>query len=154
MRLDFRQTKTIRLLRALVEARDAVMAQGEAQIRRHGLSPCEFDGLVTLGVAEQEAPPGGSGALRMGDLARRSLLTKSYTTQVVKQLAARGLVRRERSPESEREVLVSLTPAGRELFERVYPAHYEFLGRLFRSRLTEEEMEALTRMLRKLADGE
>ena len=145
-RRDYRQTRTQRLLLALVEAHDGFMKADQDRIRSYGLSQGEFDCLVTLGEEARE--------LRMCDLAQRSLLTKSHTTQLVKQLEARELVRRRRSPESEREVLVSLTPAGEELFERVYPAHYEHLQRLFGSRLSEREQEELTTLLRKLASGE
>jgi DNA-binding MarR family transcriptional regulator len=142
---DFRRTQTLRLLRALVEANAYVMRLDEVQIRSYGLATAEFDGLVTLGVDQP---------LRMCDLAQRSLLTKSHTTQVVKQLESKGLVNRQRSRESEREVLVSLTPEGQELFERVYPQHYQFLKELFHARLSAEEQEALTALLRKLADDE
>lgn len=142
---DFRRTQTMRLLRALVEANGYVMRLDEAQIRTYGLATAEFDGLVTLGVDQP---------LRMCDLAQRSLLTKSHTTQVVKQLEAKGLVSRQRSRESEREVLVSLTPEGQALFERIYPQHYQFLKELFQARLSADEQEALTALLRKLADGE
>lgn len=135
----------MRLLRALVEANSHIMKLDEVQIRTYGLASAEFDGLVTLGVDQP---------LRMCDLAQRSLLTKSHTTQVVKQLEAKGLVNRQRSRESEREVFVSLTPAGEELFERVYPVHYEFLLGLFRQRLTAAEQDTLIALLRKLADEE
>lgn len=142
---DFRSTQTMRLLRALVEANGCVMKLDEIQIRTYGLASAEFDGLVTLGVDQP---------LRMCDLAQRSLLTKSHTTQVVKQLEAKGLVNRQRSRESEREVFVSLTPEGQELFERVYPLHYEFLRGLFQERLSGAEQETLTTLLRKLAREE
>lgn len=138
---DFRQTTTLRLLRSLVEAHEAVMALDDGEIRAYGLASSEFDCLVTLGVGQP---------LRMCDLAQRSLLTKSHTTQVMKQLERRGLVRRERSPESDREVFASLTPAGQELFERVYPAQYEYLRRRFDERLSGREQEELTALLRKL----
>jgi len=139
---DFRRTQTMRLLRALVEANSNIMKLDEVQIRTYGLASSEFDGLVTLGVDQP---------LRMCDLAQRSLLTKSHTTQVVKQLEAKGLVNRQRSRESEREVFVSLTPAGEALFKRVYPAHYEFLKGLFLNRLTPAEQERLIELLCKLA---
>lgn len=135
----------MRLLRSLVEGYDGILKQSEAQIRAYGLGTAEFDCLVTLGVDQP---------LRMCDLAQRSLLTKSHTTHVVKQLDAKGLVVRQRSPESEREVLVSLTPEGLALFERVYPEHYRFLTELFASRLPKAEQAELTRLLRKLADAE
>ena len=143
-RHDYRHTRTLQLLRALVEAHDGLMKADEARIRTYDLSHGEFDCVATLGEEARE--------LRMCDLAQRSLLTKSHTTQIVKQLEARELVQRRRSPESEREVLVSLTPAGKELFERVYPTHYRYLEGLFDSRLNEREQEVLAGLLRKLVD--
>jgi MarR family transcriptional regulator, 2-MHQ and catechol-resistance regulon repressor len=142
---DFRQMPAMRLLRALVEAHAEVMEGGEAQIRGYGLSSSEFDCLVTLGVDQP---------LRMCDLASRTLTTKSHTTQVMKQLEGRGLARRERSRESDREVLASLTPEGQALFEQVYPTHYEFLRDGFGRRLDERETRELTLLLRKLAGKE
>lgn len=138
---DFRATPTLRLLRALVETHRAVLELADQQTREYGLTPSEFDCLATLGVGQP---------MRMCDLARASLLTKSHTTQVTKALEARGLVRRERSPESDREVLAALTPAGQELFERIYPAHYEHLKERFGGRLSAAEQRALTDLLRKL----
>src|SRR5262245_28674097 len=102
-------------MRALVEARERVGELDEGQIAGYALTPSEFDCLMTLGVGQP---------LRMCDLARRSLLTKSHTTQVVKQLEARGLARRERSRESDREVLASLTLEGQERFAELYPRHH------------------------------
>ncbi|MGV3719673.1 MAG: MarR family winged helix-turn-helix transcriptional regulator [Actinomycetota bacterium] len=143
-RPDFRDTQTLRLLRALVEARERFRKMDDAQIHTYGLTSSEFDCLVTLGVDQP---------LRMCDMAERSLLTKSHATQIVKQLEGKRLVHRERSRESEREVLVSLTPEGQELFERIYPQHFRFLKEWFGSRLNKQERAELTRLLRKMADG-
>jgi MarR family transcriptional regulator, 2-MHQ and catechol-resistance regulon repressor len=144
-KLNFRDSLTFRLNRALVEACERIRELDDAQIRTYGLSSSEFDCLVTLGAA--------GGPMRMCDLARCSLLTKSHTTQVMKQLEARDLVQRERSPESDREVLASLTSSGQTLFEHVYPLHYRHLECLYGRRLSSAEQEDLRRLLRKLADG-
>jgi MarR family 2-MHQ and catechol resistance regulon transcriptional repressor len=144
-RYDFRQSTTFRLLRALVETYRDVLERDEAHIRCYGLLPPEFDCLVTLGVGQP---------MRMCDLAQRTLTTKSHTTQVMKQLEARGLARRERSPESDREVLASLTPEGEALFERVYPDQYRFEKEHFDSRLGEAEQETLIRLLLRLGGRE
>ena len=77
-RHDYRGTRTLRLLRALVEAHDGLMKADEARIRGYGLSQAEFDCVVTLGEE--------TGPLRMCDLAQRSLVTKSHCTHIVKQL--------------------------------------------------------------------
>lgn len=140
--LDFRQTPAIQMLRALVEAYDAVMAIDTRQIRSYGISQSEFDCLCWLGVA---------GEMRMCDLAERSLLTKSRVTQVIGLLEQKKLVRRQRSPESDREVLTTLTDEGQTLFEKVYPRHAEFTQAQFAAKLKPEEMQQLTGLLRKLA---
>jgi predicted metalloprotease with PDZ domain len=52
-------------------------------------------------------------------------------------------------PDARRNVLVTLTPTGRELFERVVPAHLANEARLL-SALTEPEQRLLADLLRKL----
>ena len=140
-KLDFRGTRTIRLLRCLVEAHDWFFEHAEPEIRSYGLGVREFDCLVNLGVAQP---------LRMCDLAQRTLSTKSHVTQVVKALESRGLMHRERSRENEREVYVTLTDEGQQLFERIYPVHYQFLQQLFDAKLSPEEQCELTELLCKL----
>jgi MarR family transcriptional regulator, 2-MHQ and catechol-resistance regulon repressor len=135
----------MRLLRSLVECHDGLMGMGEEKVKSYGLTAPEFDLLVTLGVDQP---------LRMCELAERSLKTRSHTTQVAKCLEARGLVERQRSPESDREVLASLTAEGQKLFEEVYTTHYWWLKGLFDGRLPGEEQEQLTALLRKLSAAE
>jgi DNA-binding MarR family transcriptional regulator len=72
----------------------------------------------------------------------------------MKSLERKGLARRERCPESDREVLAWLTPAGKELFQQVYPAQYEFLKRLYDERLEPAEQEQLIALLRRLSGKE
>ena len=141
-KLDFRATRTMRLTRALVEAYTAWEAADLRQIAGYGLHPSEFDVLVHLGVEQPQ---------KMRQLASRTLLTKSNCTRVMKRLEARGLARRQRCPESDREVLAWLTPEGQALFERVYPLQYEHLKRRFDRRLDDREQEQLIALLRRLA---
>lgn len=132
----------MRLTRCLVVAYDRWRETSDRQIATYGLHPSEFDVLVHLGVVQPQ---------KMRELARRTLLTKSNCTRVMKRLEAKGLARRERCPESDREVLASLTPAGQELFEQVYPRQYEFLKSLYDSRLDQREQEQLIELLGRLA---
>src|SRR5947209_6105526 len=104
----------MRLTRALVEAYDRWREADARQIQGYGLRPSEFDVLVHLGVEQPQ---------NMSQLAQRTLLTKSNCTRVMRCLEAKGLAQRERGAESDREVLASLTPAGEETFQRVYPVH-------------------------------
>jgi MarR family transcriptional regulator, 2-MHQ and catechol-resistance regulon repressor len=138
---DFRHTSTMRLTRALVRAYDRWREADLRQMEQYGIHPSEFDVLVHLGVQQPQ---------KMTDLAERTLLTKSNCTRVMKCLERKGLARRERAPDSDREVLASLTPEGEALFRRVYPLQYEHLRALYARRLTEEEQEQLIRLLQRL----
>ena len=142
-RLDYRSTRTIRLTRALVRAFDHWRDEDVRQIGSYGLHPSEFDVLVHLGVEQPQ---------KMMELAERTLLTKSNCTRVMKCLERKGLARRERGPESDREVLASLTDEGQALFRRVYPVQYQHLKTLYDSRLTEQEQEQLIALLNRLAE--
>ena len=133
----------MRLTRALVEAYDRWRDADERQIRGYGLHPSEFDVLVHLGVEQPQ---------NMSQLAQRTLLSRSNCTRVMRCLEARGLARRERGAESDREVLASLTPAGEKLFQRIYPLHYDYLKSVYDSRLNEREQEQLIALLKRLAE--
>jgi DNA-binding MarR family transcriptional regulator len=143
--LDFRGTRAMQLTRALVEAYTAWQSADVRQIVRYGLHPSEFDVLVNLGVDQPQ---------KLRELAGRTLLTKSNCTRVMKSLEAKGLARRERCPESDREVLAWLTENGQELFEQVYPVHYEHLKRSYDQRLSEGDQDQLIALLRKLAKSD
>jgi DNA-binding MarR family transcriptional regulator len=135
----------MRLTRALVRAYDHWREADLRQMEQYGVHPSEFDVLVHLGVDQPQ---------KMSDLAERTLLTKSNCTRVMKCLEGKGLARRERAPDSDREVLASLTPEGEALFRHVYPRQYEHLRELYGRRLTEEEQEQLIRLLQRLGGVE
>ncbi|WP_026872983.1 MarR family winged helix-turn-helix transcriptional regulator [Inquilinus limosus] len=84
----------------------------------------------------------------IGAIAARLSLESSTITPLVKRMEAAGLVSRRRSPDSEREVQVRLTEAGRQLFARS-----RCLGEalLRRSGLTMPQLEALNRQIQALA---
>jgi MarR family 2-MHQ and catechol resistance regulon transcriptional repressor len=134
----------MRLTRALVRAFDHWREEDVRQIAGYGLHPSEFDVLVHLGVQQPQ---------KMTELAERTLLTKSNCTRVMKCLERKGLARRERGPESDREVLASLTSEGQALFRRVYPLQYTHLKHRYASRLTDQEQEQLIDLLNRLADA-
>ena len=87
--------------------------------------------------------------LRMGELARRSGLSKQAMTTLVRTVQAAGLVVRERDPDDARAYRVSLSGRGSEL----RPVAERVLGDLAdwaRSRLTTAELELVTDSLRKV----
>ena len=54
----------------------------------------------------------------VGEIAERLSLESSNITPLIKRLEAAGLLTRQRNPEDDRQVLVSLSEAGRDLQQR------------------------------------
>ena len=76
-------------------------------------------------------------------------LTSGTVSVRMDRLVSQGLVDRRPDPQSARNTLISLTDRGRELFERVVPAHLANEQRLL-SGLSPRELELLAGLLRKL----
>jgi MarR family transcriptional regulator, organic hydroperoxide resistance regulator len=66
---------------------------------------------LVLDVLAQE------GDQTVGEIADRLALESSTITPLVKRLEAAGFVRRQRNPEDERQVIVTLLPKGRSLHQ-------------------------------------
>lgn len=104
----------------------------------------EFDMLSALGNTD---------GLRMKDLAETMITTPSNVTRVCLAMEKKGLVQRERSVESDREVIARLTPAGEALFADVFPATVNYSARVLNTGLSERELRTLSRLLSKLLDN-
>jgi DNA-binding MarR family transcriptional regulator len=124
-----------------------VKGQIDAELDRvfaaHGLGAATFAVLVTL--ARIDAGDGVSQRRLMDELG----LTSGTISVRMDRLVKEGLVGRRPDPESRRSTLISLTPAGRELFERVVPAHLTN-GRRLLAALDDDEQDLLAALLRKL----
>jgi len=131
-----------RALQALLRAETSVRRALAADLEREGVSPAGFSALVVLTTA------GGSAELRA--LRRRLGWSKANATEVTVTLESRGLVRRRRLARDRRAGAVDLTPAGRELVERLFPGHSDRVSSVF-SALDEGEKRSLAEICRKLA---
>jgi len=78
-------------------------------VKPSGITALQYTALTVL-----ERHDGLSAA----QLARDSFVTAQSIADLVRSLENRGLVRRERNPQSRRELLILLTDAGRELLDR------------------------------------
>lgn len=83
-------------------------------------------------------------------IAKRVLLSSGSMTYVVDNLVKKGWVERKISASDKRSFTVSLTEAGKELIENLFPVHKENVAKLF-SALSDEELAELQRLLKKLA---
>lgn len=90
----------------------------------HELEPWEYDVLATL---RRSGPPY---TLTPGDLTRTVMIGSSALTNRVDRLVSRGFATREVDPDNRRRVLITLTPAGLELVDRVAVGHYANENRL------------------------
>jgi len=110
--------------------------------------PLARDGLTTaqLGVLEALLH---LGAMNERELGRKLLRSGGHITTVLDNLERRGLIRRARGAEDRRCVFVSLTPKGKNLIGRIFPAH---AGRIADAMgaLNAAEQDELGRLCRKL----
>ena len=122
---------------SLMEVGNLLQHAVEQQLRDEGgLSYIQFQILAVLGEAAE-------GRQRMTDVADRLVHSRSGLTYQVGQLADAGLVAKEASPDDERSVVVSLTPKGRELLDRVMDGHVQVVRQLVFTPLDDEDVGAL-----------
>jgi DNA-binding MarR family transcriptional regulator len=103
--------------------------------------------LATLDVLSRlyDAP---DRQLRMQELQDRLLFTYSGVTRLVDRIEHDGLVRRERVPTDRRGVYAVLTDEGARTYERGIAQHRADVERVFASRLTPPQHQAVADALR------
>ncbi len=74
-----------------------------------GLTYTQYIALVALNETDDQT---------VGALGEKLFLESNTLTPILKKLESSGFIRRERDPADERQVRVSLTPAGRRLIEK------------------------------------
>src|SRR5688500_6235331 len=109
---------TLQLIIALGRAVQAIERGVRPHLTECGLGLTEFTVLEVLYH---------KGALPLGEIRDRILVTGASTTYVVKKLEERGLIRRSTCAEDQRVVFGELTAKGRALIDDVFPAHVDRL---------------------------
>lgn len=74
-----------------------------------GLTYTQYIALVALSEEDDQL---------VGGLGERMFLESNTLTPILKKLEVMGLIKRQRDPADERQVRVSLTPAGRRLLDK------------------------------------
>ena len=128
-----------RLSRAAASVATALAATFE----QHGIDASTFDVLATL--RRQGAPY----RLAPVALAGEAMITTSAVTQRLNRLEGLKLIARLPRPEDGRGKLVELTPAGKELVDRVLPDHLATEEALLHN-LNTSERRTLAELLQRL----
>ena len=124
----------------LTRAVNRIQASLEASLGEHDLTGSQLgvlEAVLHLGPMSQTA------------LCEKLLVSGGNLTLVVTNLEKAGWVRRERTAEDKRVVIVSLTREGRRFIERIFPNHARRIAELFGA-LTASEQETLGRLCKKL----
>lgn len=109
----------------------------DVELRREaGLPLADFDVLMQLAL-------GGDGGLRMTDLARRTLVSRSGMTRRVAQLEREGLVSRFSAGGDGRSVRAALTPLGELALRKAVRVHTRGIERHFLRKLTPSQLSGL-----------
>jgi DNA-binding MarR family transcriptional regulator len=129
--------------RALLRARATLLRRLSTDLeQKTGLTLGDFDVLGRLAEA--------GGALRMTELADRTLSSRSGMTRRIDRMAAEGLVRRAGADGDARGVVVALTDAGVSRLTETAPIHLRGVSELFVERLDDQELAALESALDKV----
>jgi DNA-binding MarR family transcriptional regulator len=124
----------------LLTAHAALVERIEATLATAGLPALDwYDVLWELEKAD--------GRLRMHDLARRVVLSRSNLSRLADRLENAGLVAREDSAEDGRGYDLVLTSAGRAMRRRMWPVYEVEIGRVFSRHVTAEEARAMSKAL-------
>lgn len=89
------------------------------------------------------------------EIAHRFSVTKGAVSQTISRLEAKGVLTKERNPEAQTELALSLTTTGRRLLPHVLRVKEEAEGRFdaHLSTLSEADRDAVRRFFRSLIQG-
>ena len=130
----------LKLWVVLSRAYNAVARRASEDVEHQGLSMTDF---AVLEVLYHRGP------LSLGDIGERVLLKSGSVTYAVDRLEEKRLLRRRTSAEDQRVTFAELTPAGRAIMDRVFPAHAEAIRQTL-SGLSRAEKKEATDLLKRL----
>lgn len=122
-----------------------IFASIEAEMQAAGLPSLSwYDALYELYLAPDRH-------LRMSELARSALLSRSGLTRLVDKLEREKLIERKACPQDGRVHHAVLTDKGVELLRKMWPVYRAGIARHFAAHLTEAEARELARLMTKMA---
>lgn len=95
-----------------------------------------YDVLIALFEAPERK-------LRLGDLNKKVVLSKSGLTRLVDRMVREGFIRREKSKEDKRGAYAELTEAGESELIKAWPIYAQGIKEYFSGPITDEDMKSL-----------
>lgn len=133
----------LRTIRLLAECYQAFELHSGRHVRSLGVTPAQFDIVATLGR---------TAGMSFKLLSEKTLITKGTLSGVIDRMVERGLLTREPIQGDARKVMIRLTAEGDRLFERIFPAHIDFLAKSF-STFSPEELDRIDQSLARVRDS-
>jgi DNA-binding MarR family transcriptional regulator len=131
--------------RRFLKAHAAVVGAIERDLERAGQIPHEwYDVLIAISDAR-------GGRLRLKDLGRELVLTRSGATRLADKLEVAGLVERGPAADDRRGVSLALTDLGRKALRNAWPVYARGIRDEFLARLSPEEMATLKTAMARIA---
>lgn len=123
--------------------RDLVVTLDAQLERDHSLPLSSYEVLMVLA----DSPDGRA---RMGDLANELLLSRSGLTRLVDRLVRQGWVERTPCEDDARGLYAGITRSGRAKLKKARPTHLDGVREGFLSKLSDSDLDALSRAWRRL----
>ena len=111
------------LMIGLLELQNAFDRTSEIFLGAYGLTGAQLNILNLLGEED--------GTMSQSDMSDQLLIGKSSLSIVIDRMVQRGYIRRQIFPKDRRRVILKLSPAGRRLWESVYPVYRKEIDAAF-----------------------
>jgi DNA-binding MarR family transcriptional regulator len=130
--------------RSFITTYGVVIQRIEHELAEAGLPPLGwYDVLLELSVAPERR-------LRMHELARAVVLSRSGLSRLVDRLERAGLLRREPDPADRRGSFAVLTEEGAAMRKRMWPVYARGIAEHFGRHLMDEEVKTITEALKRV----
>ncbi|MBC7369812.1 MAG: MarR family transcriptional regulator [Undibacterium sp.] len=139
-----RPVSSLELIAAVMATADTFMRESQRLFRPHGLTGAPYNVLTILAHE-----PAGISQRELGD---RLVVDRSNVTGLLDRLEKNAWARRGDHPEDRRVYRVSLTPAGRALWQKITPLYLEAAAQITRELPAKRMREGLD-ILRRLEAG-
>ena len=132
------------LVAAVMATADTFLRESQRLFRPHGLTGSQYN---VLNILANE--PAGISQRELGD---RLVVDRSNVTGLLDRLEKNGWVRRDDDPDDRRVYRVSLTPAGRALWQKITPLYLDVVAQITRELPAKRLQDGLD-ILRRLEAG-